>query len=53
MSFIDSNIHASVLLIFLSSLGKQQNAQRSKEEGIDQESIQSDTTPDPGHHIGN
>ena len=24
----------------------------SKEEGNDQESIQSSTTPDPGHHIG-
>ena len=24
----------------------------SKEEGKDQESIQSSTTPDPGHHVG-
>ena len=24
---------------------------RSKEEGKDQESIQSSTTPDPGHHM--
>ena len=24
----------------------------SKEEGKDQESIQSSTTPDPGHHMG-
>ena len=24
----------------------------SKEEGNDQESIQSSTTPDPGHHMG-
>ena len=24
----------------------------SKEEGNDQESIQSNTTPDPGHHMG-
>ena len=25
---------------------------QSKKEGKDQESIQSSTTPDPGHHIG-
>ena len=25
---------------------------QSKEEGKDQESIQSITTPDPGHHMG-
>ena len=25
---------------------------QSKEEGKDQESIQSNTTPDPGHHMG-
>ena len=25
---------------------------KSKEEGKDQESIQSSTTPDPGHHMG-
>ena len=25
---------------------------QSKEEGKDQESIQSSTTPDPGHHMG-
>ena len=25
---------------------------KSKEEGKDQESIQSNTTPDPGHHMG-
>ena len=26
--------------------------EESKEEGKDQESIQSSTTPDPGHHMG-
>ena len=25
---------------------------KSKQEGIDQESIQSNTTPDPGHYMG-
>ena len=25
---------------------------QNKEEGKDQESIQSSTTPDPGHHMG-
>ena len=25
---------------------------KNKEEGRDQESIQSSTTPDPGHHMG-
>ena len=29
-----------------------QDIMQSKEEGKDQESIQSSTTPDPGHHIG-
>ena len=28
-------------------------AYKSKVEGKDQESLQSSTTPDPGHHMGN
>ena len=31
---------------------KQKTHCKSKEEGKDQESIQSSTTPDPGHHMG-
>ena len=31
---------------------KEKNVKRIKEKGKDQESIQSSTTPDPGHHMG-
>ena len=34
------------------SLGSKAFTMCTKEEGKDQESIQSSTTPDPGHHTG-
>ena len=50
----------SKILLNLNSHHKTANLQcvevvlyfKSKEEGKDQESIQSNSTPDPGHHMG-
>ena len=38
--------------IFFIKLCVRMHKVKSKEEGKDQESIQSNTTPDPGHHMG-
>ena len=40
------------LVCFLLGLELRDICHRSKEKGKDQESIQSSTTPDPGHHLG-